>query len=112
MIYVCFWRSATPVLALTYNGLSWIVSNLTVTQTASNEISTQVSIDSCGRLWVSVYGFGIRIYDTTGQTLLANLSIGSTTVDTLLIMENYEILLGDYDNNKIYRYTTDLQCTL
>lgn len=112
LIYTCFWLAATTVYSVSYDGQSWIVSNLTATQTANSETPTQVNIDSCGRLWLTVYGFGIRIYDTTGQTLLANWSTGLTTVDTLLVQQNYEIFLGDYDNGKIYHYTTDLQCTV
>ncbi len=110
-IYICFWQAGTSVYTLSYDGLSWTVSNLTATQTSNTETPTQVGIDSCGRLWVTVYGFGIRIYDAPGQTLLANWSLVSTGIDTLLVLENYELFLGDYDNNIIQRYATDLQCT-
>jgi len=110
-IYICFWQPGTSVYTLSYDGLSWTVSNLTATQTSNTEIPTQVAIDSCGRLWITVYGFGIRIYDATGQTLLANWTSLSTSIDTLLVLENYELFLGDYDNNIIQRYATDLQCT-
>jgi hypothetical protein len=111
LIYMCFWQSATPVYSVSYNGLLWKVSSVGATQTSGQQSPTQVNIDSCGRLWVTVYGFGIKIYDTTGTTLLANLSTPSTDIDTLLVLQNYEIFLGDYDNNVIYRYGLNLQCT-
>jgi hypothetical protein len=111
LVYICFWASAIPVQTLSYNGPSWQVSNLTATKPSGSEIITQVAIDSCERMWVTVYGFGIRIYDKTGQNLLANWSTISTGLDTLLILDNYETFLGDYDNNKIFYFAPNLQCT-
>lgn len=110
-IYICFWSYGVPVHTLFYNGISWTVSNLTATKPSSSEIMTQVAIDSCERMWVAVYGFGIRIYDKTGQTLLANWSSISTGLDTLLILDTYETFFGDYDNNKILYFAPNLQCT-
>ncbi|CAF1012612.1 unnamed protein product [Adineta ricciae] len=78
----------------------------------NSQIVAQVAFDSCNRLWTVVYGYGIKIYDLMGQTLLASWSSVSTTLDTLLILDNYEIFLGDYDNNYILHYTPNLQCAL
>jgi hypothetical protein len=111
LIYICFWVSAAPIYTLSYNGFAWVLSNLTTIEISSSEISTQVAIDSCARIWVAVYGFGIRIYDPNGLTLLANWSTVSTGIDTLLVLDNYEIFLGDYDNNKIFHFAPNLQCT-
>ena len=110
-IYMCFWTAGTPVFTLSYNGSSWILSNLTATKTTSPEIPGQVAIDSCQRIWLTVYKFGIRIYDTTGHTLLANWSTISTGLDTLLILDAYEMFFGDYDNNQIQHFNPKLQCT-
>ena len=111
LIYICFWTYGAPVYTLSYNGISWTVSNLTTTKPSSSEIMTQVAIDSCQRMWVAVYGFGIRIFDKTGQTLLANWSSISTGIDTLLILDTYETFFDDYYNNKILYFAPNLQCT-
>jgi hypothetical protein len=110
-IYVCFWQTRAPVFTLSYNGSLWMLSNLTATFTSGSEVPAQVAIDSCQRIWVTVYKFGIRIYDTTGNTLLANWSNISTGLDTLLILDTYETFFGDYDNNKILHFNPYLQCT-
>ena len=112
LIYLCFWRAGIPVHILWLNNSVWTVSNLTQTKPSSSQIVTQVAFDPYDRLWTVVYGYGIKIYDLMGQTLLANWSSVSTTLDTLLILDNYEIFVGDYENNYVLHYTPNLQCTL
>ncbi|CAF0805176.1 unnamed protein product [Adineta ricciae] len=112
LIYLCFWEFGIPVYILSLNNSVWAVSNLPQTKPSSSQVVAQVAFDSCNRLWTVVYGYGIKIYDLMGQTLLASWSSVSTTLSTLLILDNYEIFLGDYDNNYILHYTPNLQCTL
>ncbi len=80
------------------------------TTVSSSESLGDAMIDSCGRLWVIVYGFGIRIYDQTGTVLLANWTL-STGLGDILLLNNYELFLADYYNNQILHFTPNLQCT-
>ncbi|UJR27483.1 hypothetical protein I4U23_008768 [Adineta vaga] len=112
LIYICFWKTGVPVHILSFNGSLWIVSNLTVTRPSNMEIVSQVAFDSYDRLWAVVYGYGIRIYDTMGQTLLASWPISSAKLDALTILNTYEIFFGDYDNNKILHFAPVLECIL
>lgn len=88
----------------------WNISTLPRTTVGSSEYLADVAIDSCGRIWITVNKYGIRIYDPSGTISLANWTL-STGLSNILLLDNYELILTDYDNNYIYQYKPNLKCT-
>ncbi|CAF1169431.1 unnamed protein product [Didymodactylos carnosus] len=76
--------------------------------TNSTEAPTAIVIDSCGRLWVTIVNYGIRIYDQTG-TLIGSWAVSSQLYD-IIVTETYDIYLVDKVSNKLSKYDTNVQC--
>jgi hypothetical protein len=112
-VLMAYWGSSVPVYAFkSPSNISntWSMVGLNFTKVSSSETLGDAIIESCGRLWVVVYGFGIRIYDQSATHLLANWTL-STTLCNILLLGTYELFLSDYDNNRILRFKPNLQCT-
>ena len=62
-----------PILNISFN--SWSMTRLNSTKIRSSEKMADQFIDSCGRLWILIYEFSIRIFDQSATVLLANLTI-------------------------------------
>ena len=107
------WSTNEPVYKIqssTPTSMSWSRSSLSITKvTGSNSLGEAVT-DPCGRIWVVVYGFGIRIYDQSGTILLGNWSL-TTGVANILLLDNYELFVTEYDQNFIYHFDPNLRCT-
>jgi hypothetical protein len=107
------WDQNVPVYALTSPSITsntWSMSPFNTTTVSESETLAEAIIDSCGRLWVVVYGFGIRIYDRSATVLLANWTL-STGLDDILLLGTYELFLSDSDGNSILHFNPNLQCT-
>jgi hypothetical protein len=107
------WNPSVPVYALESSSSiskTWSMVLFNATTVSSSEYLGEAIIDSCGRFWVIVYGFGIRIYDETGTIYLANWTV-STGLDNILLLDTYELFLAGYDNKKILHFNPNLQCT-
>ncbi|CAF1399656.1 unnamed protein product [Adineta ricciae] len=100
------WSTNEPVYKIqspTMTSMSWSRKSLPTTKvTGSNSLGEAVT-DPCGRIWVVVYGFGIRIYDQSGTILLGNWSL-TTGVANILLLDNYEVFVTEYDQNFIYHF--------
>ncbi|CAF1450044.1 unnamed protein product, partial [Didymodactylos carnosus] len=108
LVYMTHWIGGTSVYQISFNK-SWTVEPLPATNTStSGLIPAQVTWDSCGRMWVVVYGYGVRVYDAMGSTLLASWAV-STTLTAILLLDNYDLYLADYDNDKILYYKPSFQ---
>ncbi|CAF4135155.1 unnamed protein product [Adineta steineri] len=107
------WGASVPVYALKSSSNisnTWSMVALNVTKVSSSEELADAIIDSCGRLWVVVYKYGIRIYDKSATVLLASWPL-STGLADILLLDSYELFLSDYDNGKIFHFNPNLQCT-
>ena len=107
------WESSYPVYAIkSSSGISntWSLVSFNATKVSASESLGDAIIDSCGRLWVVVYGFGIRIYDPSATVVLANWAV-STGLDDILLLDTYELFLSDYNGNKILHLNPNIQCT-
>lgn len=107
------WSSGTPVYAITaWSATSnvWTRTALPGTQVKATEYPGEAIADSCGRIWLIISGFGIRIFDSSGSVALANWTL-STGLSNILLSDSYELFLTDYGQNKVYTYKPNLQCT-
>ena len=107
------WTNNVPVYALKSSSTisnTWSMVSLNATKVSLSEELADSIIDTCGRLWVVVYGFGIRIYDQSATVLLANWTV-STGLSDILFLDNYELFLSDYDGNQILHFHPTVQCT-
>ncbi|CAF4306107.1 unnamed protein product, partial [Adineta steineri] len=80
------WDSSTPVYAIKSSSgtnKTWSRIPINATKTGSTEFPGEAVTDSCGRIWMVVYGFGIRIFDPSGTILLANWTL-STGLSNIL----------------------------
>jgi hypothetical protein len=62
-IYVAPWSYSVPVSNLIFSNNTWISSSLPNTTPSSGNRVFQPTIDSCGRLWLAVTGYGFQIFD-------------------------------------------------
>ena len=107
------WESNEPVYAIQSSSTTnntWSRSALTATKVTGTEELGEAVVDSCGRIWMIVYKYGIRIYDRSATVLLASWSL-STGLGNILLLDTYELFLADYDNNVVHRFNPNLRCT-
>lgn len=110
-IYIASWTSLTPVSTLIFSNNSWSLSTLPNTTPSGSERIFQTTIDSCGRLWLAVTGYGIRIFDPWGHTLLYEWPV-SSNINGFLLLENYELFVTDFNGGQILHFNPNIeQCT-
>ena len=83
---------------------------LNATKVSTSESLGEATIDSCGRIWMIAYNFGIRIYDRSGTVLVGTWTL-SDGLGNMLLLDTYELCVTDYDRGYIYRFNPNLQCT-
>jgi hypothetical protein len=110
-IYVASWSTLLPVSTLIYSNNTWSLSSLTNTTPSGSEMIFQTTVDSCGRLWLAVSGFGIRIFDPWGHSLLYQWPV-ALNINGFLLLNNYELFVTNYASNQIYHFNPNIgQCT-
>jgi hypothetical protein len=113
LLYMSTGINSNSMYTLTYNTATnnWTWSSITITQSTSTTNNFQSTMDACGRLWVSVNGYGIHIFDLTAMKLLYNWTL-SSGVNGIVLTQNFNLYVADYDNNKIFGYRPGIgQCT-
>ena len=82
---------------------------------SSAECPVNLAIDSCNRLWVAFYGFGLRIYDLSSMTMLGdwNMKTGSYNPALLdiVLTSQYQLYLVDNVAGTLTSYGSALQCS-
>ncbi|CAF1551786.1 unnamed protein product [Didymodactylos carnosus] len=105
--------TSSPLQTLSYDTTSgnWTWGTLPATIANGSNYNFQSTIDPCGRLWLIVRGYGIRIYDSTGTQLLYSWPL-STGLNGIVVHNNFDVYVADYTNNRTYSYTPGIvQCT-
>ena len=111
LLYMTSMTSNSPIYKLTYNATGqWVW--VSVPGTASGSYSNfQTTFDACGRMWISVKGYGVRIYDSTGTTMLHSWSL-STGLNTIALSKTFDLYAADFINGRILSYRPGIQqCT-
>ena len=70
--------------------------------------SSHITVDHCNRRWLTLFNYGIRIYDERGIQQGGWL-LGGGYFDTLRL-DNYVVILSNLDHSKITRINPQLQC--
>ena len=113
-IYVAPWSGSlvsTPVSALQYLNNTWSLSPLVNTTPVNTEKIFQTTVDSCGRLWLAVNQFGIRIFDRWGRVLLYQWPV-AYGINGFYLTDNYELFVTDFSQNRTVRFDPNIdQCT-
>ncbi|CAF1252620.1 unnamed protein product [Didymodactylos carnosus] len=111
-LYLVHYYNSTPIykMILSGNSSNWTFVPLSNTATPL-KTPAQMGIDFFGRIWFAIYGLGVKIYDPTGSILLTTWPV-SAGLDGILMLDNYELYLADYDNNQLLHFTPNLQCSL
>ncbi|CAF1067751.1 unnamed protein product [Adineta steineri] len=102
-----------PIYTLAYNSTtnSWIWGTMPLTKSDITTNNFQSTMDACGRLWVAINGYGIKIFDTYGTKLLYNLTI-TTGLNEIVLAKKFDLYVADNDNNKLLSYLPKIdQCT-
>ena len=103
-------RIYTFTLDTSTNFWSWGTLSA-VTRSSSTTFNFKPIIDICGRMWVSVRGYGIRIFDATGSHSLYNWSL-STGLSSIALTETFDLYAADFLNDQVISYQPDIQeCT-
>ncbi|CAF1312449.1 unnamed protein product [Didymodactylos carnosus] len=81
----------------------------TFVATTGSQYPMSVVIDNCGRIWIPITSYGLKIYDSTG--LLLGTWTESTSLYDLVVTPNYDIYFIDQNANKLYYYQMNKICT-
>lgn len=110
-LYMTSMTSNAPIYKLTYNGTGpWVWTSVPGTGSGSAS-NFQTTFDACGRMWISVKSFGIRIYDSTGTTLLHSWTL-STGLNTIALSETFDLYAADFLGSRVLSYRPGIeQCT-
>ena len=113
-IYIASWYSSlapTPVSTLQYLNDTWSLSPLVNTTPTGVEKVFQTTVDSCGRLWLAVNRFGIRIFDRWGRLLLHQWPV-TPGINGFLLTDNYELFVTNFSPGQIFHFDPQIdQCT-
>lgn len=107
------WDVNIPVYAIkspSVTNTAWSMVPLNATKVGSGNTLGEAVADPCGRIWVIVYGVGIRIYDQSGTILLGTWPL-ATGLSNMLLLNTYELFVANYDSDFIYRFKPNIQCT-
>ena len=69
---------------------------------------SHIMIDDCNRRWLTVFGYGIRVYDEYGNNF-ENWNLGSGYFDSLLL-ENDVVILSNQAQSTITRLDPQITC--
>ncbi|UJR29432.1 hypothetical protein I4U23_010644 [Adineta vaga] len=122
LIYDSFYNM-TSYISVTYGGphglygindtsfyaIPWnnpvIFANTTIKRTI---YGSHITIDDCNRRWITLYNYGIKIYDENGISL-GNLISNVPYFDTL-ILDNYVLIISSLGSSIITRIDPQIQC--
>ena len=108
--YATSWNRNSVYLYATIDGLTW---NETLFANVNNVVNgataAHVTIDECGRRWVSIFQNTMVIYDSDGA-YIGNLTLPFNTIFDALFMDNYVLYLSDYSGGKIVRLDPHITC--
>ena len=107
---ISFYNSTVYKYSKSENTTGW---SETLAVTAPPAVPTysgnHVSIDDCGRYWLSLGAVRVQVSDRTGLSIDSLHPTGSYIFDTL-ILDNYVIYLSDNGGNRIIRLDPNIQC--
>jgi hypothetical protein len=106
--YVTTWSSKC-VYSYSFNGLTWIQSlfaNVSQTLSISSIHLGHLHVDSLGRRWMMVVGFGLVIYDEWGM-FLSSWKFGNASFD-IYISDDYRIIVSDYGISSLTLYEPNI----
>jgi hypothetical protein len=113
LLYMATNVNSDPIYTLTYNisTNSWIWGNLSLTKSSSTTSNFQLKMDACNRLWVSVYGYGIRIFDTYATKILYNWPLDNYC-EGIALTKQFDFYIADWYHNTVLGYQSGIeQCT-
>ncbi len=113
LLYMTTDSNSDPIYTLTYNTTTntWLWGTIPLTKSDTTSSNFQVAIDACGRLWVSVNKYGIRIFDTYGTKSLYNWTLGDR-LNGIALTKTFDLHVADHNDNQILSYGPELeQCT-
>ncbi|UJR37464.1 hypothetical protein I4U23_030167 [Adineta vaga] len=111
-LYMTSMTANIGIYTLRYNGTTngWIWNSVSQTNSGTSS-NFQTTFDACGRMWISVKGFGIRIYDSTGTKSLYNWTL-SSGLNTIALTQTFDLYAADFINGQILSYRSRIdQCT-
>ena len=115
LFYLSSWGDNTVyAFARSANATEWNETMVFNASSSSSSLGTSitseyVTIDDCGRFWLSLGSIGVKIFDSQGSLRGSLHPPGSTIVD-ILVLDNYVMYLSDTASNRISRIDPILQC--
>ena len=113
LLHVAIFAASTPIYTLQdVNGNGgWTWSTLPATTSSASAYNFQSTFDVCGRMWVSVKEYGIRIFDATGSQSLFNWPL-SSGLNGITLTEKFDLYSADFLNSQVLAYRSGIeQCT-
>ena len=113
LIYMATNRTSEPIYTLTYNVITsnWTWGYLPLTKSNSTTSNLQATVDACGRLLLSVYGYGIRMFDTYGTKSVYNWT-RSNHDGSFAMSKHFDLYIGDWYASQLISYQSGIeQCT-
>ena len=109
-LYATSWTGNSVYSHATTDGVTWIETLFTnVNTVVSGDGAADVTVDECGRKWVSRNAGTMIIYDRSG-TYVGNLTLSLVGIIDVMFMDNYVMYLSDYPGGKIVRLDPHVTC--
>ena len=113
LLHISTLAASAPIYTLetTYSAGAWAWGSFPATTSSATTYNFQSTFDACGRMWVSVKGYGIHIFDATGSQSLYNWSL-TNGLNTIVLTQTFDLYAADFSNSRILSYRPDIdQCT-
>ena len=113
LLHVSIFTASAPIYTLekTNSTSAWAWGSFPATTSSGSTINFQSTFDACGRMWVSVKGYGIHIFDAAGSHSLYNWS-RTTGLNGLVLTQKFDLYTADFVADQVSSYRPGIQqCT-
>ena len=110
LFYLTSWSNSTVYKYSNVGNVAGWSETLAISASpVPSSTGNHVSIDECGRYWLSLGAGGVQIFDREGSPIDSLYPTGSNIFDTL-VLDNYVIYLSDSAANRIIRLDPSIPC--
>ena len=110
-LYATSWTGNSVYSHATTDGVTWIETLFTnVNTVVSGDGAADVTVDECGRKWVSRNAGTMIIYDRSG-TYVGNLTLSSVGIFDAMFLNNYVLYVADsWGGGRLIRLDPNITC--
>lgn len=92
-----------------WNEALFINTRLVTNTSGNGGTGSHVTVDECQRSWVSIFNFGLFVYDTQGS-LITNFNVLGRGLFDVIFIDNYVMYVSDNLGGGILRFDPGITC--